>query len=439
MANIFGIRREDKNPWERRVPLIPSHIRELVKVHGLKFYIQPSEIRVFADDDFRLEGGKIQESLAPCSVILAVKEIPLDFLEPGKAYFLFSHTIKGQRHNMPMLRRMAGLGCTLVDYERIVDDRGRRMVFFGRQAGGAGMIDTLWALSIRLLAEGVPNPFSCLRQTYMYQSLVEAKEDMAEIGFQIRRHGLPAQLVPFACGFMGYGHVSQGAQEIFDLLPVEDIEPEEFAGFFRKKNFSPYRVYKTVFREEHLVRSREAGKAFNLEEYYRHPENYEPVFEPYLPYLTVLINGIYWSPKYPRFVTKKSIQKLFSGTKVPRLRIIGDISCDIGGAVECTLRATDPKDPVFVYDPENDAAIFGFEGRGPFIMAVDNLPAEIPLESSVFFSQALKPFMPAVGMADFSGPFEQCELPPPVKRAVILYRGEFTPAYEYMQEFLAGP
>ena len=370
MTNIIGIRREDRNPWERRVPLIPSHIRELIKVHGLKILIQPSPIRVFADDDFRLEGGKMQDSLGPASIILGIKEIPEAQLEAGKAYVFFSHTIKGQPGNMAMLRTLVEQKCTLIDYERIVDEKGRRLVFFGRQAGAAGMIDSLWALGRRLKAEDRESPFAPVRQTIYYQSLVEAKEEIAEIGEQIRRKGLPSDLVPFICGFTGYGHVSQGAQEIFDLLPSDEIEPEEFASFIERGNFSPYRVYKTVFREEHLVRPKNPEAKFELQDYYDHPEEYLPVLEPYVRHMTMLINGVYWTPKFPRFVTKAFLRDLFGGGQDPRLKVIGDISCDIDGAMECTIRATDPREAVYVYDPAMDVALPGVQGRGPVVMAV---------------------------------------------------------------------
>jgi len=325
---------------------------------------------------------------------------------------------------------------TLIDYERIVDEKGRRLVFFGRQAGAAGMIDTLWALGRRLKAEGCDNPFAPIRQTIYYQTLVEAKEQIAEIGEGIRRTGLPPALVPFICGFTGYGHVSQGAQEIFDLLPVEDVEPADLEGFVRRGEFSAHRLYKVVYREENLVRPREPGAAFDLQDYYEHPERYAPVFEESLPHLTLLVNGIYWAPRYPRFVTKAFLRTLYGGPTPPRLKVIGDISCDVNGAMESTIKETDPREPVYVYDPAADAAIPGVQGPGPVVMAVYNLPAEIPLESSVFFSQALMPFMPAIAAADFGGTFEACELPPAVRKAVILFKGEFTPAYRYMMEFV---
>ena len=436
MNNIIGLRREDKNPWEKRVPLIPSHIRELVKDQGLKFIVQPSPIRIFADDDFKLEGAKIQENMSSATIILGIKEMPESFFEKEKTYVFFSHTIKGQSSNMSMLRRIRDMKCTLIDYERIVDEKGRRLVFFGRQAGSAGMVESLWALGRRLDAEGQAHPFASLRRMTEYQSLVEAKEEVDEIGESIRRDGLPADLVPFICGFAGYGHVSQGAQEVYDILPVIEIVPEEFSDFIRSGNFSAHRVYKIVFREEHLVRPRSANRAFVLQEYYDHPEDFVPVLEPYLPHLTVLINGVYWAPAFPHFVSKTFIKELFGGPTAPRLRILGDISCDIEGAIECTVKATDPHDPVFVYDPIRDAAVDGVAGPGPVVMSVYNLPAEIPLESSVFFSQSLMPFLPALARADFGACLDACQLPAPMKRAMILFRGEFTPAYEFMKAFL---
>ncbi len=436
MPNMIGIRREDKNQWERRVPLIPSHMRELRHEQGLSFIVQPSPIRIFRDEDYRLEGITVDESLSPCGVVLAIKEIPLSLIEPDKAYLLFSHTIKGQSHNMPMLRRFMELGCTLIDYEKITDDLNRRLVFFGKQAGEAGMVDTLWALGVKLDAEGMPNPFSGLLQMYHYTSLTEAKEEIADVAQAVRTEGLPEPLVPFICGFTGYGHVSQGAQEIYDLLPAEDIPAEKFAGFLKQRNFSAHRVYKVVFREEHMVRPRSPRRLFELADYYEHPEEYEPLLESYLPHLTVLVNGIYWAPRYPRFVRKAFIRELYASTPRPRLRVIGDISCDVGGGVEFTVKATDASNPVFTYDPETDSARDGFEGRGPVVMAVDNLPAEISLESSIFFSQALKPFIPALARTDYQNPFESLELPPPIKKAMILHRGRLTPDYLYLQKFL---
>jgi saccharopine dehydrogenase (NAD+, L-lysine-forming) len=150
MPHIIGIRREDKNRWERRVPLVPADLGRLVREEGLEFVVQPSSIRTYKDEHFTGVGCRVEEDLSPAKVVFAVKEIPLDLLEPETAYVFFSHVIKGQSYNMPLLQRLLDLRCTLIDYEKIADDRGRRLVFFGRQAGQAGMIETLYALDRRL-------------------------------------------------------------------------------------------------------------------------------------------------------------------------------------------------------------------------------------------------------------------------------------------------
>ncbi len=435
MKKKIGIRQEDKNPWERRSPLIPSHARELIHEHNIYIDIESSSNRIFSDEDFAREGARIVDSLQDCPVIFAVKEIPIHLFAQHKVYIFFSHTIKGQSSNMPMLKKMAELGCTLIDYEQIIDENGQRLVFFGHQAGQAGMIDTLWALGQRWKVQGVRNPFSAIKQAFKYPSLVAAKEEISEVGWAIKNRGLNPSLVPLVCGFAGYGHVSKGAQEIYSLLPVEEVAPAKIKELFKTENFASDRLYKIVFKEEHMMESIQE-QDFDLQDYYDNPEKYLPAFEKYLPYLTVLINCIYWAPQYPRLVTKKFLNQLWTSLNPPSLQVIGDISCDVEGAIECTVKATSQGQPVFVFDPLSGEAVDGYEGRGVVIMAIDNLPAEIPLESSVFFSQSLIPLVPDIANADFSGSFEKCILPSSVKKAVILYRGKFTPGYEYMNDFI---
>lgn len=432
----IGIRREDKNPWERRVPIIPAHAREMIEKYPLELWMQPSGIRIFADQDYALEGARIEEDMSSCAVVFAVKEIPIDFFLPGKTYMFFSHTIKGQRDNMPMLKKLKELKCTLIDYEKVLNENGERLVFFGTQAGQAGMIDTLWALGQRLKNRGLRTPFEGISLANRYGSLVDAKESIERMGWKIHETGLDPALAPLVCGFAGYGHVSQGAQEIFDLLPFEEVAPPDLASFFDRGLFTSNKVYKVIFKEEHMVEPRTASHGFQLQEYYDYPERYRSIFESHIPYLSVLVNCVYWAPRYPHFVTKEGLRRLWEKEKEPRLKVIGDISCDKEGAVECTLRATNPGEPVYVYDPVAKRALDGVEGRGVVVMAVDNLPAELPLESSLFFSDALSPFVPAIAMADYSGDFEACGLPYPIKKAVILYKGEFTPDYRYMNEYI---
>lgn len=439
MGKIIGIRREDKNLWEKRTPLVPLAVKDLKEKCLIQTIVQPSKIRVFTEDEYENNGGIISEDLTKCSVIFAVKEIPLQFFEKGKTYVFFSHTIKGQHYNMPMLKKMMELGCNLIDYEKIADDKGKRLIFFGNFAGHAGMIDSLWALGNRLTYEGIPNSFAQLKQTLRYESLINAKEDIAKVAKQIREKGLDKRIVPFVCGFAGYGNVSHGAQEVFDILPFEEISPKDLLKIYDKLAIdkkSSNLLYKVVFKEEDIVKPKTAGNSFDLQDYYNNPDRYISRFEEYVPYLSMLINCIYWDEKYPRLITKKFLNGLFSNKTKPSLRVIGDISCDIEGSIEATVKATDLNNPVFVYIPSSGEINFGVEGDGVVILAVDNLPCELPNEASTYFSSALMPFLPQIVDADFSSHFEDLELPSPIKKALILHEGRLTPQYKYMEGFL---
>jgi len=434
MTALIGIRREDKSEWERRVPITPLHAAELEK-KGIEVIVQTSRIRAYDDSEFVEAGVTVQEDLSACPVILGIKEIPKDVIEPDKTYMFFAHVIKGQPYNMPMLRKLLDLGCTLIDYERVVDEKNRRLIFFGWHAGVAGMIDTLWTLGQRFAWEGIPNPFSTLRQTHEYRDLTEAKVALTEAKIKIQTEGLPAALTPLVVGVAGYGNVSRGAQEMLDLLPVIEIDPEEIADLVASDAYSRHHIYKAVFREEHMVEPASPGAEFALQDYYDHPERYRGVFEQYLPHLTVLVNAIFWTEQYPRLVTKDALENLFTEHQ-PRLRVIGDVSCDVEGAIECTIKCTEPGDPVFVYDPISGAVQDGYKGRGVVVMAVDILPSELPREASADFADVLRPYVPAIARCDYEAPFEECDLPPEIKRAVITYQGALTPDYLYIEEYL---
>ncbi len=436
MKRIIGIRREDKNEWERRVPLIPTDIEQLTKEHNIEFVVQPSPIRIFKDDEYRSAGAVINEDLSACSAVFAVKEIPMELFETGKTYIFFSHTIKGQEHNMPMLKTMMEQKCSLLDYEKVTDDKGRRLIFFGNFAGYAGMIDTLWALGQRLAWEGISNPFEAMNHTYRYNNLEEAEQAVKEVGKKIAHDGLPAEISPLIIGLTGYGNVSKAAQEIINLLPVIEITPDQIEEVFNSKKEDRRHVYKVVFKEQDMVTPKEAGKPFELQDYYTHPERYASRMEAYLPYLGVLVNCIYWEVRYPRVLTKASLKKMFADGKTPALKVVGDISCDIEGAIECTIDSTKPNKPTFVYDPFSDQITPGVAGKGMVVMAVDNLPCELSRESSTAFSHTLRNFVPALVNADFTQPFEQCGLPETLQRAMILYHGELTKNYAYLQDFV---
>jgi saccharopine dehydrogenase (NAD+, L-lysine-forming) len=434
---ILGIRREDKNKWERRVPLVPDDIKYLKEKSGIKTLIQPSEIRAFTDNQFRESGAEVIEDIQKADTIIAIKEIPLNFFKEGKTYVFFSHTIKGQSYNMPMLKKMMELKCNLIDYERVLDDSNRRLIFFGKYAGIAGMIETLHALGQKLKLKGFSTPIEIIDEAYKYDSIAEAEKVIKDIGHQIKTKGLPDGLLPLVVGFAGYGNVSKGAQEVFGLLPIITVKADDFKSINHfPAEIKSRNLFKVVFEEKDIVKPK-SGE-FNLQDYYNHPENYEGRFEDYIPGLTVLVNCIYWDEKYPRLVTKKFLESEGYRSSDKKLIVIGDISCDINGAVEITYKTTSPGDAFYTYLFGKDKYEDGIQKNGITIMAVDNLPCEFPKESSVEFSSIVKNYIPEIVSEDFNKTYDELSLSNPIKKALILHKGELTKNYHYLKKYSEG-
>lgn len=436
MDNIIGIRLEDKNIWETRTPLIPEHLKILISEESLRFIVQKSPIRIFKDQEYENIGAEVLSELTDANIIFSIKEVPIPVIEPQKTYIFFSHTIKGQKHNMPMLKKLLELKCTLIDYERVVNEKGFRLIFFGNYAGLAGMIETLWGYGQRVkILKSINTPFLQLKHTYQYDSLESAQKAVTEMGKEIAEKGLPEEVIPLVVGFAGYGNVSSGAQSILDLLPIKVIDPTELIKFYQRGEFSRHHIYKVVFREEHMVEPIIEDATFDLQDYYKHgKEKYRGIFENYIPYLSILVNGIFWKSDYPRLLSKDYIKRMFESKQEIKLLTIGDISCDIEGGIELTLTTTKPDNPIFIYNPFSDKATVGVEGEGIAILAVDNLPCELPRESSINFSKTLIPFIPMIAKANYSKPFSELNLPPIIKNAVIVHQGELTPNYKYIEE-----
>jgi alpha-aminoadipic semialdehyde synthase len=332
---------------------------------------------------------------------------------------------------MPMLKKMMDLRCNLIDYEKIEDEKGNRLIFFGRFAGIAGMIDTLWSLGRRFKSRNIETPFNKIKQTIDYKDLPDAIKQIKELGKQIKEIGIPKSISPIIVGIAGYGHVSKGSQEILDLLPSKEISPKEIKKVI--ENPSNCCIYKTVFKEEDIVKPFAPEDSFELQDYYNNPQKYKSIFEKYTPDLTILMNCIYWDSRYPRLVTKDFVKENHENMK---LQVIGDISIDINGAIEFTEKSTTPDSPTFIYNPKTDSIKDGVEGNGIVVMGVDNLPCELPRESSNMFSNALINFIPEIVNADYNVEFKDCVLPLEIKKAVILYHGKLTPNYKYIDKFL---
>jgi alpha-aminoadipic semialdehyde synthase len=336
---------------------------------------------------------------------------------------------------MEMLKKLVDLKASLIDFECITDENNKRLVFFGRYAGIAGMIDSFYTLGRRLLAEGYQTVFSRVKMSYQYPDLATAKAALKEIANDFAKNGPGDFDQPMIFGFAGYGNVSEGAQEIFDIFPYREISPAELLKL-DKSSLATNELIKVVFREEDTVenKNKDAG-AFDKQNYFDNPQNYRSKFYQYLSHLTCLINCIFWAKDSPKLMTLEECEKLFRSEN-NRLKVIGDITCDLHGSIECTTLATEPDDPSYVYDIDDKKIKMGFKGNGPAIMAVDNLPCEVARDASDAFSKALSVFMPYFADFDSECDFEELKLPEPVKKAVILWKGQFTENFRFMREFI---
>lgn len=432
MPARIGIISEHK-PGEGRIPLTPSQIEQLQLDHSdLTITVQPSPQRAFEDAEFLECQIPMSADLQDANLVMAVKEIKIEHIHSHQAYLYFSHTIKGQDYNMPMLQHILDTRATLLDYELIRDQHDRRLVFFGRHAGLAGMVNTLWSYGQRLQVLGVESPFLKIKQAQEYKGLKEINQAVKVAGEAISEwlSDKPAVVI----GITGYGNVSKGAQEILANLPMEQISAEELLTI----DLDQYQgqLVQVVFKEEDMFEPIDPQAEFILQDYFNHPDKYRAKFQPYLEKLNILVNCIYWDTPYPRLVTLDEIKSHYAGEV--SLLVVGDITCDIDGAIQFNTSATLSPDPTYVFNVESGERMMGFEGQGPVVMAVDNLPTELPRESSEAFGEALLPFVYAMGACDYQVDFEELDLPPEVKRAVIAHDGKLAPDYAYLKDFLEG-
>jgi len=434
MNKIIGIRRETKDDTEQRAPLTPEHVKRLINDLAIKVLVQPAEQRVFKNEEYRNAGALIKEDISEADFIFGVKEVPIPDLIENKTFIFFSHTIKGQNYNMPLLKEILRKNITLIDYEVVKDSNGKRLIFFGQYAGIVGMIDSLWLFGKRLQYEKIDSPFLNIKQAINYSSLKQAEESIAKVGKFIKQNGLPDEITPMIVGFTGRGNVSHGAQKILDLLPVKKITPDEVKTL-SGSNYSNKVIYAVEFYLPDIY-YRTDNLPFEREHFRNNPHKYKSKFFEYLEYLSILVNGIYWQPEYDRLITKEYFAQAYSNNKLKKLKVIGDVTCDIEGSVELTVKATKYVNPSYVYEPLTGNVIDGWEGDGPVILAVDKLPTELPRDASNSFGNSLINFIPQLLKIDFSQNFENLNLPPEFTQAVIAHNGSLTPQFNYLKKFL---
>jgi alpha-aminoadipic semialdehyde synthase len=333
---VVGILRETKE-FEHRTPIVPSDVEWLVD-RSVRVEVESTRNRIFSDKEYRKNGAMIVDKIRDATLLIGIKEPRVHDLHANKIYMVFSHTAKGQIHNMPLLKACIRKKITLIDYERIIDLYGTRLIFFGRFAGICGIVDSLHYLGKKLSWKGIENPFSIIQPAYTYESLDVLKENLTEVNEQMRQKGFVKELSPFIVGITGHGNVSRGVQEILDLLRPVEIHPSNMLEFIEHQKKQRHRINKIVFLREEKFRASN-GKGFYFEEYLKQPRKFESNLDVYLPYINMLVHTAYWDNKFPRLVPKKMIDSL--SKKEPfRLEFVGDLSCDIKGSIELTYKAT---------------------------------------------------------------------------------------------------
>eukprot|EP00727_Mastigamoeba_balamuthi_P013729 m51a1_g898 hypothetical protein (892) ;mRNA; r:37771-41801 len=437
VKGVVGIARERRSRWERRAPLTPQDVAELVR-QGFRVIVQPSALRVFPDADYERAGAKISEDLGEANVILGVKERhPPDAMLANKAYAFFSHTIKAQPYNMPMLDAVLAKRITLLDYERITDEKGYRVIKLGYFAGVVGMTDVLSGLGARHLGAGFSTPFLGLSTSHYYASLEHLKDAVRLAGRRIESGGIPRELGPQVFAIVGTGEVGRGALSVFSLLPHKMLsEPSELPALVANKDFNHRQVYGLFLGPDQTCKRIARDAPFSMEEYLVHPELFQSVFATeIMPHCTVVVNAVYWDKYFPRHCTTEQLETMYR-TRHPRLAAISDISCDPCGSFEFVCKETSIDHPFFVYDVEERRAYDGLaHPRGVLVCAVSQAPCELPAESSWYIGRSLAPFVPELAVVDWAAPLAELNLSPVLEQAVVAHQGELAPKARHIPEW----
>ncbi len=397
----FGIIKEGKTPPDERVPLAPEQCVEVLEKFPVSLQVQSSKVRRFKDDEYRENGIEVVDDISQNDVLFGVKEVPINDLIAGKTYFYFSHTIKKQPYNRNLLRAMLEKNITMIDYETLTDKNGVRLIGFGRYAGIVGCYNGFYAYGMRTHTYELKRAYLC--------------DDRTEMEAELPKITLPAN---FKIVLTGGGRVAHGAIEILNKIGLKQVTPNELLNqTFSEPVWAQLKVTDYVKRKD--------GKPFSKHDFYQHPEQFESNFMPYAEVSDMYIACHYWDENSPYIFTRED-------AKSPSFKIktVADISCDIDGPVASTIRPSTIKDPIYGYNPQTETET-GYDNPNAItVMAVDNLPCELPKDASRDFGREL---IDKILPNFFNGDPDKI-----LERATICTNGKLTSYYTYLQDYVDG-
>ena len=397
----FGILREGKVPPDKRVPFSPPQCKTIKHKFGADVVVQRSPIRAFSDEEYEEAGITLVENVEDCDVLLGVKEVPVDQLIPNKTYLFFSHTFKKQTYNRKLLKAILDKNIRLIDYELLTDENGARLVAFGRYAGIVGAFKGLrgWGLLHNLYD---------LKPAHKCRDKAEMEGELDQVEFD-----RPIKIV-----LTGKGRVAHGAREVLDRAGIKKVSPAAFLS----QEFSQS-VYTDLGPADYT--RKKDGTPAKKSEFYTHPELFESAFMDYAKVADMYIACHYWDSKAPFIYSREDAK-----SSDFNIKMVADVSCDIDGPVASTLRSSVIEDPFYGYDPITEQEVpFGNPGSIG-VMAVDNLPCELPRDASVDFGHAL---IEKVLPHFFNDDQEEVLL-----RATEAENGKLTERFAYLQDFVDG-
>lgn len=397
----FGILKERKNPPDRRVVFSPSELTRLKqKYQNVSVKVERSDIRIFDDAQYENLGIEVTDDISDCDILFGVKEVPIENLIPNKSYFFFSHTIKKQPYNRELLQAILQKNIDLYDYETIVDSENRRLIGFGRYAGIVGAYNGIRAFGIKFELFKLPKA-----------ETLSGKDALIS---HLKRLVLP----PLKFVITGTGKVGNGAKEVLDAIKIKEVSPENYL----TKNYAQP-VYTQIDVLEYNKRKDE--QILDFSDFYKNPKEYVSDFEKFTKVSDIYITGHFYGNDAPVILTREMLK-----ANDCKIKVVADVSCDVNGPIACTLRSSTIAEPLYGYLPDENKEVDVFHPAAIVVMAVDNLPCELPKDASDGFGEMfVQHVVPAFFNNDKDGILQ---------RAKITEKGKLTPRFSYLQDYVDG-